>query len=133
MNNHSEEHVREEIKLLDIQIVVSIISIASVIVSIILVYNEKLDLQNKETLFSYNKTYVISLINRIVLVIIAIIFLYINYRLKIISQEEGEEDQPYNLQIISSCLTIIASIIVLYVVASTYNIEEVADVENPII
>lgn len=133
MNNHSEEHVREEIKLLDIQIVVSIISIASVIVSIILVYNEKLDLQNKETLFSYNKTYVISLINRIVLVIIAIIFLYINYRLKIISQEEGEENQPYNLQIISSCLTIIASIIVLYVVASTYNIEEVADVENPII
>lgn len=133
MKNHSEENTNEEIKLLDIQIIVSIITIITVIISIVLTYNEKLDLQNKDTLFSYSKTHKISLINRITLVVTASIFLFINYKLRSISESEGEDTKPYNLQIISSYLSVIASIIVLYVVASTYNIEEVSDVENPII
>lgn len=132
MHNYNKNS-NEEIKLLDIQIIVSIITIITIIISITLIYNQKLDLQNKDTLFSKNKTQKISLINRITLVVTASIFLYVNYKLKEISESEGEDTKPYNLQIISSYLTVIASIIVLYVVASTYNIENVSDVENPVI
>lgn len=132
MNNYNKDS-NEEIKLLDIQIIVSVITIITIIISITLIYNQKLDLQNKDTLFSKNKTQKISLINRITLVVTASIFLYVNYKLKEISESEGEDTKPYNLQIISSYLTVIASIIVLYVVASTYNIENVSDVENPVI
>ena len=132
MNNYNKDS-NEEIKLLDIQIIVSVITIITIIISITLIYNQKLDLQNKDTLFSKNKTQKISLINRITLVVTASIFLYINYKLKEISVSEGEDTKPYNLQIISSYLTVIASIIVLYVVANTYNIENVSDVENPVI
>ena len=132
MNNYNKDS-NEEIKLLDIQIIVSVITIITIIISITLIYNQKLDLQNKDTLFSKSKTQKISLINRITLVITASIFLYVNYKLKKISESEGEDTKPYNLQIISSYLTVIASIIVLYVVASTYNIENVSDVENPVI
>lgn len=132
MNNYNKDS-NEEIKLLDIQIIVSVITIITIIISITLIYNQKLDLQNKDTLFSKSKTQKISLINRITLVVTASIFLYVNYKLKEISESEGEDTKPYNLQIISSYLTVIASIIVLYVVASTYNIENVSDVENPVI
>ena len=132
MNNYNKDS-NEEIKLLDIQIIVSVITIITIIISIILIYNQKLDLQNKDTLFSKSKTQKISLINRITLVVTASIFLYVNYKLKEISESEGEDTKPYNLQIISSYLTVIASIIVLYVVTSTYNIENVSDVENPVI
>ena len=132
MNNYNKDS-NEEIKLLDIQIIVSVITIITIIISITLIYNQKLDLQNKDTLFSKSKTQKISLINRITLVVTASIFLYVNYKLKEISESEGEDTKPYNLQIISSYLTVIASIIVLYVVANTYNIENVSDVENPVI
>lgn len=132
MNNYNKDS-NEEIKLLDIQIIVSVITIITIIISITLIYNQKLDLQNKDTLFSKSKTQKISLINRITLVITASIFLYINYKLREISESEGEDTKPYNLQIISSYLTVIASLIVLYVVASTYNIENISDVENPVI
>lgn len=132
MHNYNKNS-NEEIKLLDIQIIVSIITIITIIISITLIYNQKLDLQNKDTLFSKSKTQKISLINRITLVVTASIFLYINYKLRDISESEGEDTKPYNLQIISSYLTVIASIIVLYVVTSTYNIENVSDVENPVI
>ena len=132
MHNYNKNS-NEEIKLLDIQIIVSIITIITIIISITLIYNQKLDLQNKDTLFSKSKTQKISLINRITLVVTASIFLYINYKLRDISESEGEDTKPYNLQIVSSYLTVIASIIVLYVVTSTYNIENVSDVENPVI
>ena len=132
MNNYNKDS-NEEIKLLDIQIIVSVITIITIIISITLIYNQKLDLQNKDTLFSKSKTQKISLINRITLVVTASIFLYVNYKLKEISESKGEDTKPYNLQIISSYLTVIASIIVLYVVANTYNIENVSDVENPVI
>lgn len=123
----------KEIIAIYAQIIVSAISIIEIIVSILLLYNEKLEIKGEKTLFNAEQTQKISVFNRTFILITAIIFLIINYALYKISKEQGENLKPYELQIAASYLTIIAAIITLYIVLNPTNEGQVADVENPII
>ena len=127
------DNKQKEINAVDIQIIASIASIIAVIISIILLYNQKLDLEGEQTLFSPRETQKISEFTRDILLIVAIVFLIVNYQLYYISKEEGEDLQAYKLQIFASYLSIIAALIALYVVRNPANRGEIADVENPII
>ena len=122
-----------EINILNIQLITSLIVIITVAVSLILTYNQKLDIENKKTIFNKKQTHNISYINRLIILITAIIFLIINYKLYQISKKEGEELKVYYLQIIASILSTIASIIVFYVVSIEPTGDEISDIENPVI
>lgn len=124
---------QKEIATIYIQIFVSIISIFAVIISILLLYNEKLEIKGEKTLFNPKQTQKISVFNRNVLLGVAITFLLINFQLYSISKKQGENLKPYKLQIAASSLTVIAALITLYVVLNPTNLGQVADVENPII
>ncbi|MBQ9318341.1 MAG: hypothetical protein IJR82_01765 [Bacilli bacterium] len=123
---------KEEEKYLDIQIIALIFTLISVIISLLLSYNQKLEIQGSKTLFTSKKTFQITKYNRLLILILGITFLYINYNLYKISKKEGENLKPYELQILASILTVITALITLYVV-SLSNKGEVADIENPII
>lgn len=123
---------KEELSAINIQLYTLVIVLVSTIISIITTYNQKLELENKETLFNSKESLKITLFNRKLIVVIALIFLYVNIKLYNISKEEGEDLKPYNLQIIASIFTIISGLIALYVV-SLSNTENVGDVENPVI
>lgn len=123
---------KEEEKYIDIQIIAIVLTIISTFISFLLSYNQKLELQNRKTLFSAKRTFKITKFNRIFFLVLGIIFLYVNYNLYKISKKEGENLKPYELQILASVLTVGAALITLYVVTLS-NKEEVADIENPII
>ena len=125
--------MNDEVKIIYYQIYLSILLIIGVIVSIILNYNTVLDLENKDTLFNKKQTLRISRYRNFVVLIISILFLYLNYRNKKIAKEKSEDLNAYNLQIIASIFTIIASFIAYYVVLTSSDNETVADIENPII
>ena len=122
----------KEVKIINYQILLSIISIFTIITSIILNYNTALDLEGKTPLFSKKTTLKISKYRNTILVIISILFLYLNYLNKEIAKEKNENLKSYDLQIFASYLTIFASIIILYVVI-TSETENISDIENPII
>ena len=122
----------KEINAITIQIIVSIISIGTVLISIILLYNHQLELKNEETFLSPEETQKITTLNRILVVIVLTIFLIINYYLYYISKQEGENLKPYKLQIVASYLTVAAALIGLYVVLKEPGGENIADIENPI-
>lgn len=124
---------KEEIKLLNIQLITSIIVIITVSLSLILTYNQKLNLENKKTIFNKKQTHNVSYINRLIILLTAIVFLIINYKLYQISKKEGEDLKVYYLQIIASVLTTIASLIVFYVVSIEPTGDEISDIENPVI
>ena len=124
---------KKEINLLNIQIMTSLTVIITVGISILLTYNQKLDIEGKTTLFTKKKTHNISYINRLTIVITTTIFLYINYVLYKISKKEGEDLKVYNLQIIASILSLIAALIVFYVVSIEPSGDEISDIENPVI
>jgi len=122
----------EELKAIDIQLYTLIVVLISTVISIAITYNQKLNLEKKETLFSSKESFNITLFNRILIVILSFVFLYVNVKLYNLSKEEGEDLKSYILQIIASILSIIAGLIALYVVGLS-NTENIVDVENPVI
>ncbi|MBE6138150.1 MAG: hypothetical protein E7173_00205 [Firmicutes bacterium] len=132
-NKHSEENIKIEIDAINVQIIASIISIGTVLISILLLYNQKLEMEEKEPILNATQTQKLSTFNRTLILIIVIVFLIINFLLYKISKEEGEDLKPYNLQLVASVLTVIASGIALYVVLQAREGKQISDVENPVI
>ena len=122
----------EEINAINIQLYALLIVLISTIISIAITYNQKLNLENKKTLFNSEESFDITLFNRILIVVLSFIFLYVNIKLYNLSKEEGEDLKSYILQIIASVLAIISSLIALYVVGLSET-NNIVDVENPVI
>lgn len=132
-NTHSKENIKVEINAITVQIITSIISIGTVFISILLLYNQQLEMEGKEPFLNAEEAQKLSTFNRSLILIIGVVFLIVNFILYKISKEEGEYLTPYNLQLIASVLTIIASGIALYVVLQEREGEQIVDVENPVI
>ena len=123
---------KREINTVNIQFYALIITLITTIISIIITYNQKRELKGKDPIYSGKEIYKLTLYNRIVILILAFVFLYVNYSLYDISKEQGEDLKPYKLQLLASLLVIASGLITLYVV-SLSNTETIADVENPIV
>ena len=131
MNSNPNDKTNE-IKYIDYQVIISIISIIVIIISITLLYNEQAYLKTKKYIIPPKSARNLSIFNRSLALFTAIAFLYINYQLYTISKNENEDLKPYQFQISASILTTIAALIVLYV-SATSSTENIPDVENPII
>ncbi len=122
-----------EINLTNIQLFTLVFSSLSVIVSMFLTYNQKRIYQGKNRLFKTEDAHNISLYNRILIFVTAIVFLYVNstqYKLdKNKNNFKGLKiDQ---LQIYASIITIIAALITIYVAYVSIN-DGLTEIENPI-
>lgn len=123
---------KREIEAVNIQFYALIITLISSIISIIITYNQKRELKGKDPIFSGKEIFNITFFNRILILVLSFVFLYVNYTLYEISKEQNEDLKPYKLQLLASTLVIVSGIIALYVV-SLSNTENISDVENPII
>ncbi len=127
MSNQNEK----QIELVNGQIIGIILFILTLIVSVIIAYNEKLLRENKSGLFSNKDALNISLINRIVVVILGIYFVYDAYERRRVSN--SYDDPNSNLQILASWLALIASAIIVYIIVNNYkNVNfDVSEIEEP--
>ena len=128
----SKYHKKEEKNIINIQLIALVFTLITAIISIIIKKKKKLELEEKETLFSPKDSLKLTLFNRKLILLLSCVFLFVNYSLFEISKEEGEDLKPYKLQIFASILVIVSGLIALYVV-SLSNTENVGDVENPVI
>ena len=119
-------------KNIELQILLSIFFIFTTIISIILLYNEDLYIKYKKFILDPKNAYIIASINRIVILIILLLFLYANYVDKNIDIIENKDLKADNLQIIASILTIISGIIVLYVTIEYFSTNINPSLENPV-
>lgn len=124
---------KEEITILNIQLITTVLFISSLIISILLTYNEKLRLEKKQTILNKKNNNNLSFFNRIFSVILALIFLYTAYANKKIAIKKQEPLDSYSLQITASQLSLIAALIALYIIIKSqgedYTI--IANIENP--
>lgn len=109
----------EEVNLLDLQIMTTIIFVASLILSIYLTYNDKLKLLEQETIFNDELSNKLAIFNRILVVILSLSYLYISNRNIDIVSQKGQNVYPFKLQLVGSELSILATIVVLYAVLLT--------------
>lgn len=119
-------------KNIELQILLSIFFIFTTIISIILLYNEDLYIKYKQFILDPKNAYIIASINRIVILIILLLFLYANYVDKNIDIIENKDLKADNLQIIASILTIISGIIVLYITIEYFSTNINSSLENPV-
>lgn len=119
----------EEIKNINYQLFGLGITIITVIISILLTYNELLIVEGKPRLFSKKNTFNITLFNRALILLIALLFLYVNYRFLNADRINLKDTKNSKLQITASYLVIISGIIALYVVLNSSD--NLTDIENP--
>ena len=122
---------RGSLKAIDIQFYTLFFSLASIIISLILTYNQKLIKEDKKTLLSDKASYNLSLFNRVLILSIALIFLYVNYK-DYKTSNNNKQKKKSTLQIDASLLTIIAASISLYVVYNSKP-EAITNIQNPIV
>lgn len=127
MNNKNKE-----IKLINLSIIAITIFIITLLISLLLNYNEKLKLENKKLIFDEKQSIYISLINRTIVLIIALYFIYNSYiRQKI----DNKDDFNSNLELLGAFLAFISSFITFYIVFINLNNNkfDVSEVEEPTI
>ncbi len=122
-----------KIKILDIQLIATILFVISLFISILITYDEKIKLENNKGLFSDKTVQDLSLFNRIFVVILALVFIYCNYISKKIAEYKNDEIESTELQILAGLLSLVASVIVLYVAYKNRNDTnfDIAESENP--
>ena len=124
----------KELRLLNYQILTSILFIVSVIISIVLTYDEKKQLLKEHRLFSETFDKYLNLFNRILSLSIVVFILYINYATYQIQKEKRSNLDPFRHQIYASIFSIISAVIVLYVVLENWEDNpNITSIENPII
>lgn len=128
MNTNSKE-----VNLLNIQLWTTVIYVGSLIISIALTYDDKQKTQNRNGLFSKEQSNKISIFNRSLVLLLTFAYLYVSCNNLNLAKQKNQRTWPFQLQLFSSELSTIASIIVLYVVLKTsgeqYSI--VAGIGNP--
>ena len=110
-----------KLKIVNGQLIALFLFIVTLLISILLTYNEKLNLEGKTPLFDNQKSLEIAIINRIIVVILGLYFVYTTIVNK-------ELDDTNNIPILTSTLAFIASLIGLYDLLKSYI--EVKENEN---
>lgn len=110
---------QKEANLLDIQIITTIIYIGSLILSIYITYNDKITIENGTGFLSNKQNKNFSIFNRTLVVVLTLIYLYVSYEnRKIIAKKKGDMKSA-SLQVLASEISLVSTIIVLYVVLNT--------------
>lgn len=125
--------IEKKLKIIDGQMTASALYILFLIVSISLTYNEKLELLNKKLLYTRKQASTIAIFNRLLALGIVLYFLYATGELIKITEANNADSSGLRTQMIASELSVLAAIIVLYVVTKDYNSSTygVSQITNP--
>lgn len=116
--------MKSKLSIINVQIYATISFIIALFISLFLSYNEKNKIMNKPTLNS-NTEYIISLYNRIFILTLSLIFLYISYY----NRKHSLENKNLDIQLIASILAVIASLLTLIAVKNSKD--DLINTENP--
>lgn len=126
--------MNRKVQLLNYQLIISGLFIISLLISILLTYDERQETLNKQRLFSKTFDKYLNLFNRIFALAIIIAILYINYQDYLLNKNKKSNVKPLEHQIIASVFSVISAIIVLYVVIENwYENPNITSIENPIV
>lgn len=122
----------EEIRLLNLELLATLLFLVATIISILTTYNSKKNLENKNVLFNQEEQYKINVFNRIFTIFLVILFFYINIENRKIAQLKNKNLRPFELQITISSILLLAAFLSLYVVLINGQ-SNVSNIENPTI
>lgn len=128
-----EELQNRQLKIIDGQLIGCILYIISIIISIIIILNQRKSALNQEQFLTGSESQTISLANKIFILFLVIFFLYLNYESYSLAKDTNQDTTALELQIVGSILSIAVALIGLYVVATNFSNTnlQTAEIENP--
>lgn len=120
----------KEVQLIKYQEYATIIYEIVLIVSFLLLYDEKKKKTKGIGIFKSKTRSSILLINRSIVVIICLVFLYANYENYKKIKNNNEDTSSLELQLFGSILVLCAALISIYVVIKNYNKDAISEFEN---
>ena len=124
----------EDVRLVTLNIISSIIFILASLVSLGITFDEKGNLVNGKRYFTNKQVLNISFYNRIIIIVAVLISLYVGYK-NYKGESDGVGKYKSGLLLSTNVLSVIGAVIILYV--SYLNRQEqsltASDVENPLI
>lgn len=129
------KNTEQQIFILDGQLIGCIFYIISILLSIIIILDQRQKAIGKKGFLTSKEVQNLALINKISILLLIVFFLYLNYEALDLTKKSNQSTKSIELQIIASYLSIIVGAIGLYVVANNINSENItlAETENPYI
>lgn len=122
--------MKEEAKLINYEIIGSLIFIGTITISILISYNNKLKIEKKEPLFDDKTARNILITNKTIALLTVILFLYLNYRGYKLTEEQNKDTSLVKAQFIPSILAFISALYVLNLSLKQGN-DNISSNENP--
>lgn len=131
MNN--EELQNRQLKIIDGQLIGCILYIISIIISIIIILNQRKNALNQEQFLTGKESQTIALANKIFILSLILLFLYLNSESYRLARDTNQDTSALELQIVGSILSTAVGLIGLYVVATNFQNTnlQTAEIENP--
>ena len=120
----------KEVQLIKYQEYATIIYEIVLIVSFLLLYDEEKKKTKGIGIFTSKTRSSILLLNRSIVVIICLVFLYANYENYKKIKNNNEDTSSLELQLFGSILVLCAALISIYVVIKNYNKDAISEFEN---
>lgn len=123
----------QQLFIIDGQLIGCLLYIASLAISIIIILDQRKKALNKEGFLTTSESQTIALLNKIFILALILLFLYLNYKAKILSDQTGQDSSSLEKQIIASFISLIPALIGLYVVFTDFSNTnlQTAEIENP--
>lgn len=132
---NEQKLTNQQLFIIDGQLVGTILYIISLIISIIVIVNQRKRALNQEEFLTNEESQIITLINKIFIVLLILWFLYLNYKSYQLAKDTNQSTSSLKSQIFASFLSLTAALITLYVVATDFNNTnfQTAEIENSFI
>lgn len=130
---NQEERQEKKLFIIDGQLIGAILYIVSLLISIVIIIDQRKSALNKERILTNSEAQSLALANKIFIFLLVLWFLYLNYESYEFSKNTNQDTSSLKLQIFASFLSIIGAMIGIYVVYTDFQNTnlQTAEIENP--
>lgn len=130
---NQKDNQDKKLFIIDGQLIGAILYIVSIIISIVIVIDQRKSALNKERILTGSEAQYLALANKIFVFLLILWFLYLNYKSYEFSKDTNQNTSSLKLQIFASFISVIAAIIGIYVVYTDFSNTnlQTAEIENP--
>lgn len=130
---NEQELQKEQLFIIDGQLIGTILYILSFVATITVIVNQRKVALNKKGFLTTEESQIIITLNKIFILLLLLLFLYLDYRSKKLAENTNQDASSLNLQIIASIISLVPALIGLYVVITDFSATnfQTAEIENP--
>ena len=130
---NEEKLKKEQLFIIDGQLIASILYILSFVATIIVIINQRKLALNKKGFLTVEESQIIITLNKIFILLLLLLFVYLNYKSIKLAENTNQNTNSLNLQMISSIISLVPALIGLYVVITDFSATtfQTAEIENP--